>query len=483
MTEQTHINVVKIGETNMVRRTQGSDAARTSGPKIGLFFTTALASIALASCTASAPPAQVSFGKAQSELEKGNVEKAIGFAEAAVLAAPRDPEYRAMLGTAYMQAGRFQSAATSFGDAMELGDRRARTVLGYGLTKAAIGENRAAAEKLYEHANVIPQVDLGLALALAGEADRGVEFLVNAIRSGNATPKSRQNLAYAYALAGNWRAARVMAAEDVAPGQLDARLSEWAASARPEDHMVRVSKLLGLTPVSDGGLPQHLALSNFPTQPQMVAEAEKMAETDEAPVEVAAAPRQSEAMLFGIDGIDKVAAAPASAIESFDPTPVAQSTPAPAVAMPQRSTPRFVSQEVTQQVPASAQRATERAPTRVAAAPKPATEPRPAPVASGSADTHLIQLGSFDSRQVAEQKWNDFKRRFPALSTHDVVITEALVNGRTYYRVAAAGFGSSSAASMCGTVKASGVGCFAYAKTNPPAGAVDRGVRIAARAR
>ena len=43
----------------------------------------------------------------------------------------------------------------------------------------------------------------------------------------------RQNLAYAYALAGNWRAARVMAAEDVPADQLDARLAQWAASAAP----------------------------------------------------------------------------------------------------------------------------------------------------------------------------------------------------------------------------------------------------------
>jgi septal ring-binding cell division protein DamX len=196
-------------------------------------------------------------------------------------------------------------------------------------------------------------------------------------------------------------------------------------------------------------------------------------------------------MLFGIDGIDTVAETRATPIESVDPTPVAQSTRAPAVAAaatpaaatPQRSTMRFVSQEVAQKVPTPVQRASTPAPTRVAAASQPEAEPRRTPVATGSADTHLIQLGSFDSREVAEQKWNEFKRRFPALSAHDVVITEALVNGRTYFRVAAAGFGSRSAASMCGTVKASGVGCFAYAKTNPPAGAVDRGVRIAARSR
>ena len=104
-------------------------------------------------------------------------------------------------------------------------------------------------------------------------------------------------------------------------------------------------------------------------------------------------------------------------------------------------------------------------------------------VATGSAATHLVQLGSFDSRQIAESKWAEFKSRFPQLANHDVVITEARVNGRTYFRVAAAGFGARTARSMCNTVKSSGRGCFAYAASNPPAGAVDRGVRIAARTR
>ena len=104
-------------------------------------------------------------------------------------------------------------------------------------------------------------------------------------------------------------------------------------------------------------------------------------------------------------------------------------------------------------------------------------------VATGAAATHLVQLGSFESRSVAESSWNNIKRRFPQLADHDVVITEAQVNGQTFFRVAAAGFGQRSARSMCRTVAAAGRGCFAYAASSPPAGAVDRGVRIAARSR
>ena len=464
----------------MARSFKGVAATDKSSPKLRLVLGTAIASLALASCTSSAPPAQVSFTKAQTALDKGKVDKAVSYAEEAVLASPRDAQYRAVLGSAYLKSGRYQSAATAFGDAIELGDIRGRTVLSYALTKVATGDNRAAVKVLQARQNSVPRADLGLALALAGEADRGVAILVDTIREGNTSPKARQNLAYAYALAGNWRAARVMASEDVPPDQLDERLSDWAASARPDDHMLRVSKLLGLDPVSDGGQPQYLALSNFPSQPELAAEAVQVAKAEEKAAP--AAPRQSETMAFNASSSDApvvakpvVAAAPAPSVAvPAVAAPVAKPKPAPRPAAP-----RFVSNAVVQKVPA-------------ATAPAPKTSSRPAPArasvtprrsapARGAADTHRVQLGSFDSRQVAEDKWRQFQRRYPALKGHEVVITEAEVNGRTFFRVAAAGFGARQARSMCGSVKASGGGCFAYAKSSPPAGAVKRNVRVAAR--
>lgn len=501
----------------MARQIQGFTAKSTLGPKIGLFVSTAVASLALAGCTASAPPAEASFAKAQAALENGKIDNAIMHAEAAVLAEPRNPGYRALLGASYLEAGRFESAATAFGEALELGEDDPRTVLSYALAKVATGDNQAALAKLSANQNIIPPADLGLALALAGQPDRGAQYLVNAVRQGENSPKARQNLAYAYALAGNWRAARVMAAEDVPADQLDARLSDWAANARPEDYQIRVASLLGVSPAYDAGQPQHLALANFPEMSVMVAEAE--AQVEAAPVQVAAAEAparvtQSEAMLFGIEDIDNAQAA-APSVATVDPdtarfeskpvvqdagaapertpvrvaqaqaqapvpassaAPVAARVPAVAAA-PTRGASRFVSNPIVQNVPAAAERV-QPAPVRAAA---PAPQQRRMAVASGSSATHLIQLGSFNSREVAEQKWGEFKRRFPDLANRDVVFTEAQVNGRTYFRVAAAGFGSSSARSMCNTVKSGGVNCFAYAASSPPAGAVDRGVRVAAR--
>jgi len=118
-------------------------------PKVALAVTTALASVALAGCTtAAAPRAETSFNKAQTALAQGKVDKAVMHAEAAVLADPRNAGYRAMMGAAYLESGRFNSAATSFDDAIALGDTDPRTVLSYALAKVALGDNAAAVEKL-----------------------------------------------------------------------------------------------------------------------------------------------------------------------------------------------------------------------------------------------------------------------------------------------------------------------------------------------
>lgn len=500
-------------------------ASRNTSPKFGLFVSTALASMALASCSTSTPVAEASYAKAQAALEDGKADNAIGHAENAVMAEPRNPGYRAVLGAAYMEAGRFQSAATAFGEAMELGDTDSRTVLSYALAKIAVGDNPAALSKLAEFEGAIPTADLGLALALAGQPQRGVHHLTNAIRNGENSAKTRQNLAYSYALAGNWRAARVMAAEDVPADQLDQRLSEWAATARPEDYQLRVASLLGVNAVSDNGQPQNLALANFPERPEIVV-ATGPAAAEAAP----AAPSATEALAFGTPSVETVDVNEPAAIETVDPAPAelaftsapvvqptASQAPRPVVnprtaaprlsnprianapqraassgdaapvsmpamaAAPSGGAPRFVSNAAVQAVPAAAAEARSEAP-----APRPAARPAPQrrmAVATGSAATHLVQLGSFSSRAAAESQWSVFKRRFPELADHDVVITEARVNGNTYFRVAAAGFGRRSAQRMCNAVKARGAGCFAYAAASPPAGAVNRGVRIAARSR
>jgi hypothetical protein len=267
--------------------------------------------------------------------------------------------------------------------------------------------------------------------------------MINAVRSAEeASPKLRQNLAYTYALAGNWRAARVMAAEDVPADQLDARIVEWAATSSPAQYKQRVAAMLGVTPRADGGQPQQLALANFPAIDVMVAEAAAQADM---PVMAEAAPSPAPV------AAQKMAeAAPQPSFAEAFATPVAAPAPARVAGSVQ-----YVANPVVQQLPA--------------------------PVASDKgAATHLVQLGAYSSKIEAQRGWTVLKGQFPQLKDHDFVITEAVANGRTFWRVAAAGFSVNGAKSMCGTVKAAGRGCFTYAASSPPAGAVDRGVRVAA---
>ncbi len=491
---------------------------RMNGPKFGLIMTTALASVVLTAAPASAAPsAERSFEKAQSALEKGKAAKAIKHAEAAVLAEPRNESFRALLGAAYLEEGRFEAAATSFGDAIELGDTDPRTVLSYALAKTAIGDGASAVKVLSDWEGAIDPADLGLAYALAGKPERGVHILVNALRSGQNSAKVRQNLAYTYALAGNWRAARVMSSEDVPADQLDARLTDWAATAAPEDVMLRVANLLQVKPSNKGGMPSHLTLANFQSQEAVIAKAAVQAEparelSDADLVEAAPAQVETAAAKFdaepdatdtkvarivrattSIPVVQPIPAATPAPTAAPAPAPVAAPAPAPTtapvpVAAPvtasapaATNTPRFVSNAVVQKIPEQA-REERKAPQRVAKKPSQRRMAATSKASSDKAkDTHLIQLGSFDTREVAKAKWKEFQRRFPALKGHDVVITKAKVNDRIFYRVAAAGFGPRSARAMCGTLKSSGRGCFAYAKSSPPAGAIDNGVRIAAR--
>ena len=107
--------------------------------------------------------------------------------------------------------------------------------------------------------------------------------------------------------------------------------------------------------------------------------------------------------------------------------------------------------------------------------------PRAASAAKQSAGTHFVQLGSFASAQGARRAWGIYAKRYPELSNHQLVISEAVVSGKHYWRVSAAGFGLASSQAMCGRVKSSGEGCFAYAEGRPLPGAIDTGTRLAFR--
>lgn len=444
---------------------------------VALATGTAFAALALGGCaTADAPRADLSASKAATALAKGRYDRAVEHAEAAVLADPRNPAYRAALAATYLEAGRFRAAATSFADTMQLGDESGSTALGLALAQSGSGDFASAAALLDDWRDDIPPADLGLAFALAGRPDRGVHILGNAIRNGENNAQVRQNLAYAYALQGNWRAARIMAAEDVPAGKVGDRMAEWASTARPELFRHRIARLLGAPLVADSGQPAHLALANFPSVQQLAAEAATPASlsapqpenglTVAEPGELPATQSKLSQKEAETDRLEKPAA---EAPTAFDSALEAASSASAIMAAAARATIRFVSDPVVQNVSDPAK--------RPAPAPRPAVVRKP-PAPDGR---HLAQLGSFTSYAEACRAWDVLTGRFPQVDDYPMVVTEARVKGQAYFRVSAGGLQQSDARSLCRTVQARGEGCIVWAEGKPLPGAVDSGIRMAIR--
>ncbi len=452
-------------------------ANRFSRKIVPLGIAGALAALAVAgagmSSTATAKPTPDKTAQAaQTALAKGQVDKAIQLTEALVAGSPREPAYRALLGNAYLKAGRFESAVTAFNDAMTLGDNSSRTALGLALSNVAAGKSRDAVAILDDWRDAIPAADLGLALALAGESSRGVAILSDALRAGDATPKVRQNLAYAYALDGRWRDARVMAAMDVPADQIDARLSSWAEKAKPEDSRLRIAGLLNAPMRSDPGQPAQLALNASPDSQQLAAEksgeAMAMAAPAPAPVPAAAelpaaqpAPPEAAAALANYAPVGAPPAPVAAPVAAPEPQPApvfAAAFPAPAPA----AAPAPAKVRVKTAAPVKVAAVKPRPAARpLAAAPRPAMQPAAfQPAAAGG--SHAVQLGSFSSPQGARRAWGIFAAKNPELRKFKMTITPAKVRGRNFWRVAAAGFDGRSASGMCSAVKSRGGVCFAY---------------------
>jgi Flp pilus assembly protein TadD len=464
-----------------------------------LALTTAMASALLSGCAANpAPRADITATQAQEALAEGRTNRALTLAEQTVQADPTNASYRAMLGKAYLDSGRFASAETAFNDAMTLGDTSPRTALSLALAQVGQAKYAEAGALLNQWEGQIATADMGLALALSGQPERGIHLMGNAIRSGDDTVKMRQNLAYAYAVAGRWREARVMAAQDVPASELGNRMEQWAAMASPEAFNTRVASLLGVPAgVQDMGQPTALALGNTPSVPQLAAEAagqiaapEAVANAELAAIQAPATGRYASAegtLAVPAAGSELPAVGAAQPVNAFTETqsdfarafssPAAEPAPATAsLAAVAQDAAQFASQPVVQQVPQTAS-------TRRAAAPQQIAAVSPV---SGADATHLVQLGSFTSEDRARRAWSIYTSRYPELANHEMVITEAVVRGKRYFRVSAGGFNLANSRSMCGRVSASGGdGCISWAAASPLPGAVparvDNGVRLARR--
>ena len=388
---------------------------------------------------------------AEKALQRGDALGAIAAAEEAVARNPGDPGNRALLGQAYLAAGRFASAERSFADVIELDGADARSVIGLALARTALGKPDMARETLNAHRAILPAADYGLAIALAGDSATGVDVLTQAIRQSDDSPRTRQNLALAYALGGQWKDAQLMAARDAAPDQVLASLADWARIARPGAYQARVASLLKVTPdLADPGQPVRLALR--PAEPAMM------------PVETAEAAPAVPAYNAALP-----ATGPAVAVDDGAPlAPVAEAdTRIVPVALP-ASMPSTPAQPVAESAVRLAALAgpaplLSRQPTRPVRQPAVAAKPKAAAtksVAKFAAGTSAVQLGAFESEAVARAAWQRLSKKFGALSGLKSSTAKAVVNGKTFYRLAAVNLARADATRLCGALKTSGRDCF-----------------------
>jgi Flp pilus assembly protein TadD len=411
--------------------------------------------------------------KANAALAAQNYRGAVRFAETAVEYAPRNAAYRLMLGQAYLGAGRFASAETSFADTLTLTPDNGRAALNLALTEIAQGKRDQALSTLSDYREKLAVSDYGLAVGLAGDVETAITTLEAAIRGGDTDAKTRQNLALSYALAGRWSNARVMAMQDLSGNDVNDRIAQWASFVRPGSTYDQVASLLGVKPVEDGGQPTRLALNGFVET--AVAGAEPSQETvveTSAPVQTAMAD-------------------PAPAPVAFE-TPVSTAPPASAgVIMGER-------REIVQPLPASYASYAKSAPTiRAAAGPvkqvivvKPKPKPaitaalvQPKPVVRGvEAGKFVVQLGAFENASVSRDAWKRMSSRF-GLANYDPANAAAKVNGANFVRLSVRGFTSRAEANgVCTRIQRAGGTCFVRGLLgDAPAQWVQRGMPKAAK--
>lgn len=424
---------VKMNSRTMLKL--GLSALVLGGVTVTGVASQGLALSAFAASGANAKKAASEAKHARKALAQRKGEKAVAHAELAVANDPSNAEYRAMLGQAYLLSGRFTSAAQALTDALTLDPENGGVALNLALAKVAQGDWAGARAMLQANAERIPASDRGLAFALAGDPVAAVEILAPAVRDPSATAKTRQNLALSLALSGRWREATQIAAMDVPPDQLQARIMEWAAFARPANAYDQVASLLGVRPIADAGQPVALALARQPN----VAFAAAAPAADPVDAYMPAAPVQQAAV-----------EAPAQT----DPEPQQVAGTGPQVVFGPLA-------EVVQTIPADVRRAP--APVRVAAAPPQPARAAPAKAAAlakRAAGNHYVQLGAYANAAVARDAWLRYTRRLPALDGETPQGAQVSTQAGNFYRLSVGGFARADADALCRQVKASGGRCF-----------------------
>ena len=370
--------------------------------------------------------------RAQMAIGSGDYTSAVDLAERAAESSPQDAGIRGLLGNAYFGAGRFASAEAAYNDSLALAPGQPQIILKRVLVQIAQGKNGEAVAALQAAQGMIDPADYGLALALAGQPYDAVQVLETAARAQGADSRVRQNLALAHALAGDWAAARTIAAQDLSADLVDARVQQWMALAKPAHAYDQVAALVGVSPAAaDPGQPVRLALVQGDTRVAKAAPAP-------APVQVVAEAANVPTYETPVSQPDALAPAPAPEV------PTVREAVASAAA-------------ISPEAPAAYAMASNFAPK-----PKPAKAKKPAAArpSLGSAKG-VVQLGAFSSEERVSLAWDKLTRRFPTLRNYSPVSARFDGPRGTVYRLSIRGFANQQEAiSRCQILRGKGGSCF-----------------------
>lgn len=335
-------------------------------------------------------------------------------AEQRVSLAPDDLEARRTLAQIYFASGRFRSAAQAYDDALAIAPADEALRLKKALALLAQGNSVAAVGELDRIGNL---PDAGLAYALGGQTRRGVDILAQAARQPDATARTRQNLALALALDGQWARARVIAAQDLDAATLDARVRQWAVLVATADPAVQTAGLLSITPAADDGRPMGLAYVPPEARVRQVAGAPT--------VETSPLPKP----------VEVAAAAPIIV------TPVAADAPVAAVKAP---TAPVTLRTAVRKIGAAA--------------------------STAQANRWVVQIAAYDRAELLEANWQRLRQNnAELLGDYEAVRSEVTIGNRRYYRLALAGFdGRVEAVDVCEALQAKGRACFVRSSAPPP---------------
>ena len=393
--------------------------------------------------------------KAQLALAANDIATATPLAERAVERSPNDAGFRALLGNCYLAAGRFTSAEAAYRDSLSLVANQPHLILKLALVMTALGKSGEAIRLLAEAQSIVDPADLGLALTLAGDPQSALQVLDPAARATSADSRTRQNLALAHAFSGNWEQARLIAAQDIPADQVDARMTQWMALAKPARASDQVAAFIGVQPVAgDPGQPIRLALNKVDAKARQAA-----AEAAPVPAPVAQVVAPSSVAVVDLPPAREPVAEP---VEIAAAEPVAMPAPAPvalAAAAPIRHARPALS-------PAAV-----RLSDTVASLRRNAAMPR-----RTGGSRAVVQLGAYKSSGRVAVAWHGVAAKHAALRAYTPVSARFAGAHGIVYRLSVKGFASErEAMGLCNSLKRAGSNCFVRAVSG------DAPVRFAAR--